>query len=184
MKTFCARIAIVTVVLLAAGAGAVHAATVAPGPYYATPSWDQQLPAATRFIVLSNWNSDAVLDRETGLVWHKTPFTAFVTWEVAMRTCPPATIGNRLGWRLPTVQELASLFDPAVLANPRLPAGHPFTVERTGFWSATTGQCGAEPCAWIVSFTFGLIDGAFPQTKGGEFSAWCVRSGSSGPETQ
>jgi hypothetical protein len=34
------------------------------GPYYANPSWDQQLPDATRFIVLLNWNSEAVLDRE------------------------------------------------------------------------------------------------------------------------
>ena len=50
-----------------------HAQTTAPGPYYATPSWDQQLPAATRFIVLSNWNSAAVLDRETGLVWERSP---------------------------------------------------------------------------------------------------------------
>jgi len=24
-------------------------AATAPGPYYATPSWDQQLPASTRF---------------------------------------------------------------------------------------------------------------------------------------
>jgi hypothetical protein len=38
------------------------------GPYYPTPSWDQKLPAATRFVVLTNWNREAVLDRETGLV--------------------------------------------------------------------------------------------------------------------
>lgn len=46
---------------------------MAPGPYYATPSWDQQLPAASRFIVLSNWNAEAVLDRETGMVWQRQP---------------------------------------------------------------------------------------------------------------
>jgi hypothetical protein len=39
-----------------------------PGPYYALPSWDQQLPASTRWITLTNWSSAAVLDRETGLV--------------------------------------------------------------------------------------------------------------------
>ena len=50
-----------------------HAQTTANGPYYAMPSWDQQLPASTRFIVLSNWNSEAVLDRETGLVWERAP---------------------------------------------------------------------------------------------------------------
>jgi len=37
------------------------------GPYYANPSWDRQLPDTTRFIVLLNWNSAAVLDRVT--VW-------------------------------------------------------------------------------------------------------------------
>ncbi len=48
-------------------------AQVANGPYYATPSWDQSLPVTTRFVVLTNFASDAVLDRETGLVWEKAP---------------------------------------------------------------------------------------------------------------
>jgi hypothetical protein len=52
------------------------AQTVAPGPYYAMPSWDQTLPVATRFIVLSNMGSNAVLDRETGLVWERSPVAA------------------------------------------------------------------------------------------------------------
>jgi len=58
----------------------VGAATTATGPYYANPSWDQQLPASTRFIVLSNWvdtahpsGGAAVLDRETGLIWEQSP---------------------------------------------------------------------------------------------------------------
>ena len=54
----------------------VFAQTVANGPYYATPSWDQTLPANTRFIVLANFDNQAVLDRETGLVWHRAPSTA------------------------------------------------------------------------------------------------------------
>src|SRR5713101_6294178 len=45
------------------------AQTTANGPYYATPSWDQTLACTTlatcpRFIVLSNFNNQAVLDRE------------------------------------------------------------------------------------------------------------------------
>ena len=45
----------------------------AVGPYYALPAWDQKKGAANRFVVLTNWNSAAVLDKETGLVWEKTP---------------------------------------------------------------------------------------------------------------
>ena len=50
------------------GVGAPAQAASGIGPYYAMPSWDQTLPAATRFIVLTNMGSEAVLDRETGLV--------------------------------------------------------------------------------------------------------------------
>src|SRR5262249_41951206 len=50
------------------------AQTVTNGPYYASPSWDQTLACSAlancpRFVVLANMNNDAVLDRETGLVW-------------------------------------------------------------------------------------------------------------------
>src|SRR5262249_23712454 len=102
------------------------AQTTAPGPYYATPSWDQTLACPTptscpRFIVLSNRNSDAVLDRETGLVWEKSPSSTPLPWEDpnapvnAATHCNQLKVGNRAGWRLPTVQELATLidFDPA-----------------------------------------------------------------------
>ena len=70
--------------LMAMGAGPAQAVTSA-GPYYAEPSWDQQLQCDTqatcpRFIVLSNWidtshpsGGAAVLDRETGLVWERSP---------------------------------------------------------------------------------------------------------------
>lgn len=49
------------------------------GPHYATPSWSQKLACSSvancpRFVVLSDWDSDAALDRETGLVWMTTPF--------------------------------------------------------------------------------------------------------------
>ena len=58
---------------LAIASGPVGAKTTHNGPYYANPSWDQQIPAGQRFIVLSNWNNAAVLDRETGLVWERSP---------------------------------------------------------------------------------------------------------------
>ena len=48
-------------------------AATGPGFYYPPPSWDETLHCrdashCPRFIVLTNMNSEAVLDRETGLV--------------------------------------------------------------------------------------------------------------------
>ena len=108
-------------------AGTALAQTTANGPYYATPSWDQTLPSSTRFIVLSNMNSDAVLDRETGLVWERAPDATTLSWPLAQTQCVTKTVSNRRGWRLPTIQELQSLVDPTQL-NPTLPAGHPFNL--------------------------------------------------------
>src|SRR5215510_8701144 len=90
-----------------------YAQTTAPGPYYATPSWDQTLPASTRFVVLSNMANAAVLDRETGLVWHRSPIPGTRPFFDASGQCLVSKTGNRAGWRLPTVNELQSLFDPS-----------------------------------------------------------------------
>ena len=58
------------------GVSAPAEAASAVGFYYPMPAWDQTLPAATRFVVLTNMGSQAVLDRETGLVWEQSPDTA------------------------------------------------------------------------------------------------------------
>src|SRR5437588_12028084 len=122
--------ALVPIMLLSVTASAD---TAANGPYYATPSWDQTLPSNTRFIVLANFGNAAVLDRETGLVWEQSPDNTEKTWVAARFACILKTVGSRKGWRLPTVQELASLIDPAVaFPGPTLPASHPFSHVRSG----------------------------------------------------
>jgi hypothetical protein len=153
-------------------------ATTAAGPYYATPSWDQTLPAATRFIVLTNMNSDAVLDRETGLVWEQSPSTAPFDWTHASIQCAQLSKGGRIGWRLPTMQDLASLVDPKQ-ANPALPSGHPFGNVQSAYWSATTFSADAST-AWDVFFGLG---GVALLSKSSSLPAWCVRGGQ-GPDAQ
>ncbi len=156
------------------------AQTTANGPYYATPSWDQTLPASTRFIVLSNMGSNAVLDRETGLVWEKSPSTSTAIWVAAQGHCNQLIVANRIGWRLPTLQELASLVDPSVaFPGPALPAGHPFTnVQQNFYWSATTRSTTNDGEAWGVFFSDGAVS-AFSKSQSG-FFFWCVRGGSGG----
>ncbi len=153
-------------------------AATAAGPYYATPSWDQQLQCDTtatcpRFIVLSNWGNAAVLDRETGLVWEQSPSTGTDDWIGAQIHCNQLTVGNRKGWRLPTIQELASLIDPT-RSIPSLPIGHPFSnVQSSRYWSATTAVFNGT-FAWVVVFDVGVVGLG---DKGGNDYAWCVRGG-------
>ena len=119
-----------------------------------TLRWDQVLPAAQRFVVLAAFNNDAVLDKETGLVWEKSPTIETHDWRSAQFQCNGRTTGGRKGWRLPSVHELASLVDPSVfLPGPTLPPGHPFLNVQSSFnhWSAST--VAVDPTfAWYVSF--------------------------------
>ncbi|MFN0316803.1 MAG: DUF1566 domain-containing protein [Burkholderiales bacterium] len=161
-------------VVMSLGLSSTAQAASAVGPYYAMPAWDQTLPAATRFIVLTNMASQAVLDRETGLVWEQSPGTTGRTWQDAQEHCMDKTVGDRDGWRLPTVQEQKSLVDRNQ-RNPSLPAAHPFIgVQPSSYWSATSYALNSNS-AWTVSFFAG---GAFIVPKSlNSVPVWCVRGG-------
>jgi hypothetical protein len=166
-----------------------QAQTVAAGPYYATPSWDQTLPCTAlancpRFIVLSNMNSDAVLDRETGLVWEKTLAVNRLSFNDADIACLIKVIGNRQGWRLPTVHELRTLMDPSA-GDPALPDGHPFVnipppvpfpFSPIPFWTSTQSLDPSFPNG-IYAVTFNAPNSVITSNPagGGTARRWCVR---------
>jgi len=164
------------------GVGRPEAQPASRGPHSQLPSWDQRLPAAARFVVLSNWDGAAVLDRETGLVWEKSPSggTTHFSWTLAMEHCSGLSVSNRMGWRLPTVQELTSLIDPSVSSTPALPVGHPFENVQPSYWSANTHP-DFSTLARAVSFIPGIV--VVNGDKSGQGFAWCVRGGS-GPDAQ
>ena len=139
------------------------------------PSWDTQINRPGRFQVLSNFNNEAVLDKETGLVWEQSPDTGTQTWFNALIHCYQRTVGGRKGWRLPTIEELASLMDPNNPGgNPDLPPGHPFSnVQSSDYWSATTVASNAS-LAWPVNLDTGLV---INNDKTNTSFVWCVRGG-------
>ena len=154
-------------------------------------SWDRRIDKAQRrFKLLNEFNTEAVLDKETGLVWERSPNKNAVAWPNARLMCAQKAVGGRGGWRLPTFNELASLVDPAITdpTIPRLPAGHPFLdVQAASYWSATAFA--HEPgFALMVNFMFvagsdapiGVNDA---NTSGGQYHVWAVRGGSPGPDS-
>jgi hypothetical protein len=153
------------------------------------PSWSQALPAndtgdpcnSSRFKcvlqTVAQLEGAAVLDRETGLVWERTPDTTKRTWFNAVSYCYSKSVGNRKGWRLPTIEELESLMDPSVpYPGPTLPSGHPFAiVSSPNYWSSTTF---ASPLfttgAWFMALEGGE---SYDLKDNANIDVWCVRGG-------
>jgi len=155
-----------------------------------SPTWDQVIPnAADRFKLVMG--GAAVLDKETGVVWEQSPSsTILVGSEVAKGICAAKRVGNRMGWRLPTVQELASLLDQSqfvydpmsgTVLHPALPAGYEafFNVPVTAiFWSATHNVAPYNNEVFTVSLMvfFGGA-GPMPTEPDSLYFVWCVRGG-------
>jgi hypothetical protein len=134
------------------------------------------MTTAQRFVILPALNNDGVLDKETGLVWEKSPQTPSARWSVARRTCVEKEVGGQKGWRLPSLSELQGLVDPSIAPpGPTLPPGHPFqTVQSAVYWSET--RVGENPSgAWAIHF--GLGGGAVFINWAHAVQVWCVHSG-------
>jgi hypothetical protein len=138
-------------------------------------SWSQKIAAKNRFVVLCQFNNEAILDRETQLVWEKSPSTDKMDWDNAIEHCYSLNSGGRGGWRLPTVEELRTLVDPNMF-DPALPAGNPFNNVQASlsdyYWSATSSS--DNSLAWDVSMINGFVHSI---EKTSDIYVWCVRGG-------
>jgi len=144
-------------------------------------SWSQTLSGEARFALVLN--DAAVLDRETGLVWEKEVLFTHRTWFEALGYCSGLTVGNRMGWRLPTLQELGTLVDPSTTPEPTLPSDHPFSgVQPGGYWSATTHvQSPDLALLMLFSVTPNHVTQSCKSSSSDTVQciayAWCVRGG-------
>jgi hypothetical protein len=168
--------------LLLTGFGCTEASAVEQGKPAGLPgvthNRDNALPTAQRFVILPAFANDAVLDKKTGLVWEKSPQTTSARWSAARRACAEKSVGGQKDWRLPSLEELASLVDysvgPPSLA---LPPGHPFlSIQSSVYWSSS--RPGDDPKgSWGVHF--GLGGGATFINWAHSVPAWCVHDGMS-----
>ena len=136
-----------------------------------TQNWDKKLPNNSRFTILTDFDSQAVRDNETGLVWEKSlAGGAGISWASASFACINKSLAGRKAWRLPSIAELLSLVD-TTQNNPALPTAHPFTGLQSIYWSATTIQD-------LPTFVWGIhlpTGGTTTIDKTSTVSAWCVR---------
>lgn len=59
-------------------------------------NWDRNIPSASRFTILSEFNNEAVRDNNTGLVWHRTPDATLRGWHDSRVLCTNSLVGAPL----------------------------------------------------------------------------------------
>jgi hypothetical protein len=103
-----------------------------------------------------------VEDGFTGLTWQRGDSRDFsaaaVAWETADAYCNQLSFGDGAPWRLPSVQELATLVDESRFSA-GLPAidlaAFPMTAP-SAYWSST--RLMGSAAHWTVDFSYGVVD--------------------------
>lgn len=88
-------------------------------------------------------SDDVVLDKETGLVWERSPSTTVLCRHEAIVTAYYKHRGGCKGWRLPTIEEVTSIadFTSSRIRLPEdnpLPSDNPFiNMQPDRYWTAS-----------------------------------------------
>ncbi len=165
--------------ILALAIGACAPSVVNNGELTSCPdAWSKQL-AQDRFVLVlpteGNPDGEAVLDRETCLVWELAPGDTKLDWDSAVEQCISKTVGSRMGWHLPTIEQLLSLIDRnATSGGPLLPAGHPFKNVVSGFYWVADNLPSDKSRAKTVEFNTGEVGDS---NKTDKHHIWCARGG-------
>ncbi|HTZ39191.1 MAG TPA: DUF1566 domain-containing protein [Syntrophales bacterium] len=130
-----------------------------------------------RFAVTNprNASDDIVLDKATGLVWERLPQSVTLgqlEWSDSIEACTRTEHQGVMGWRLPTVEELSTLYE--LQGSKRdLPYGHPFVQVGDKFYWTSSTRIGYASQAYTVRFGFSV----YTYLKTSYQDYWCVRGG-------
>jgi len=135
----------------------------------------RELPPAQRWGLV--YGGQAVLDRETGLVWKRTVVSvpSGAAWVGALEACRNDRTGGRGGWRLPSAEEFLSLHPidplaPFTNVTRKDDAGNPFV-----YWTSSHVEFSSNQDAFSVSIK---TNGALNLQRGGVSNRsgyFCVR---------
>jgi hypothetical protein len=132
---------------------------------------DQYAEAPAEHYTIDGEGTDAVVtDNYTGLVWQRTFSAERMAWSEAREYCASQTTGGTSGWRVPTLNELASTVDEALVAPAIDREVFPETngaCDETGwYWAAEASKVGGT--GWAISY----CDGYTGWNGGADASDW------------
>ncbi len=130
-------------------------------------------------------NADGtILDIGTGLLWQKCPIgqtygsgsctvaLTKVTWDISLTNCTSSNLKGK-SWRLPNINELASIFDPTYsnYVNPTFFPTVGDTPGSFGFWSST----GINTASRVVFFSANApVLTTAPKSTNNAYASLCV----------
>jgi hypothetical protein len=98
-----------------------------------------------------------VTDNYTGLIWQQVYSTARMAWAAAPAYCAGVTVNGHAGWRVPTLNELASTVNEALVGPAINRTAFPMTVfcgATTWFWALEASKVGGV--AWGINYCDGF----------------------------
>jgi hypothetical protein len=117
-------------------------------------------PAADPACVRYTLTNGTATDKETGLIWQRNAASGQATLAAATAACLALSLEQHT-WRLPRVEELATLVDqtPANPSDPRFDkTAFPFLSEPNGYyWAITDFAASPANTGWNVGFFDGVI---------------------------
>ena len=143
-----------------------------PEPPYDAPQYVEPTvkPEVSKLRLIDN-KDGTITDPDSGLLWTKKDSYAdlgkCLTWQESMEYVEKLNTGNYTGWRMPTMKELATLYDPTKENNMAWDHNpeYPLALDEKfadgsayWFWSSDCGIVAEEKCcAKTLYFVKGLI---------------------------
>ena len=125
--------------------GSIFVITVALVSYSAIASL-----ASDRFV---NNGDGTVTDTKTGLMWAAKDNGGLINWKNASSYCQNFKGGNHTDWRMPTLSELAGLYDPEVKNKHGYHVSELIEISSSSCWASDTKNNRAAR----FNFTYGEV---------------------------
>ncbi len=107
---------------------------------------------------LTAYDNGTIIDSHSGLMWAEASSVEEMNWTGALLYCDSFSVGGYLDWRIPTPEELKTIFQPDKPKNKGIHVSSLFSINDFMLWSSEQKICRAK--------CFNLINGTVIKMKG------------------